>query len=505
MSDVLVPGPVEGSWVRKPAAPSKEAKRPSPPPAPPPAAQVPAVMLQAPPGPPDELRTFDEALRGTPDEVRAHAGKWRNDPAAVPYAVSGFVRAAPGEFTDRILSSVTGIMQLVASYYRLLEVTLEAGLAAALEDPVVPGQVSRSNPGIRYLQETPQALRAVDGLRAALEDLAADPEPWTRAGKGIDALSGGITASIKRSLGDVRREMYGAQTPAEFGGVLGNTYGRVSADTVIDTLTSHVVEKLPGHGEDLLPRPAGTSAAPPLPTVDHLIELQPSLGPAMARLEADLDAVAGTLPGDAARARPEVHAAETRAAKPSVIAPGDTATLAVQFRQRFPKVSASTTADLALQDIFRRTTSGTPSLAKQAKKFLPVEVRAASPELKTIIDWASRPDVIAIEPIPRLAGQRSPDLVVYFDQTGGARPPHTASRQPRSPARHPATSLWEPAAPEGLLLPTSRTPSARRSRPVPLSATASLTCPCPTCRQAEPSPSIFRAADPRRPTRSPTR
>ena len=196
-------------------------------------------------GPPDELRGFNEALLGTPGEVRAHTGKFARDPGAVTAAMRGFAQRAPNAFGTRIEETATGVLNAARTYHELGAVAVRSAAAAATETPAKPGTVAASNPGIRYLQENARARRGTDFLKFVLEDFQADRRPLSvRFGEGLDALSEGVSGSIKRSLGEIRRDLYGAETPEQFGGVLGRTYGNVSADATVSVVTDAAIQGL---------------------------------------------------------------------------------------------------------------------------------------------------------------------------------------------------------------------------------------------------------------------
>ncbi len=66
----------------------------------------------------------------------------------------------------------------------------------------------------------------------------------------------------------------------------------------------------------------------------------------------------------------------------------------------------------ALEDIFRRTSSGTRANARIPGRFLPTHTRGHSSELRTLTDLARRPGVTKITPVPASTAGRTPDFVV---------------------------------------------------------------------------------------------
>jgi hypothetical protein len=96
---------------------------------------------------------------------------------------------------------------------------------------------------------------------------------------------------------------------------------------------------------------------------------------------------------------------------------------AIAFQARFPKVDPSAPSMDALGDLFRRTSSGGRSVARRPGQYVPSLVRGAAPELKTIISFAARPDVVRIDLIPATTRQRTPDMVVHTRQPDGSIAP----------------------------------------------------------------------------------
>jgi hypothetical protein len=219
----------------------------------------PAVGL--PPGPPDEQRSLDEALLGTPEEIRAQSGKFASEPDAISQTLRGFAERAPGAFASRLKETAEGARDAIRTYDELLDVALRGGLAAALEKPARPGTVDPSNPAVRYLRENPRARGTADFLKSVLEDFQADRRPLgVRFGEGVDALTEGISGAVKRSLGDLRRELFAAESPREFGGVLGKAYGNLSADATVNAVGETALRGL--SAERLAPGPATLANEP---------------------------------------------------------------------------------------------------------------------------------------------------------------------------------------------------------------------------------------------------
>jgi hypothetical protein len=85
---------------------------------------------------------------------------------------------------------------------------------------------------------------------------------------------------------------------------------------------------------------------------------------------------------------------------------------AAAFQQHFPKLDPSADSMRGLIEAFRRAASGGRAWARRPGQYLPVHTRASAPELKTIMDFAKRPDVVGVQVVPSSAAQRTPDLVV---------------------------------------------------------------------------------------------
>jgi hypothetical protein len=129
--------------------------------------------------------------------------------------------------------------------------------------------------------------------------------------------------------------------------------------------------------------------------------------------DAALDAVMGVPPG------PEAPPPPAGGAPPPIqVAGADNR--AIAFQARFPKVNPSEATLRALSDLFRRTSSGGRSVTPRPGKYVPSLVRGAAPELKTIISFAARGDVVLIDLLPSTTAQRTPDMVVHVRQPDGS-------------------------------------------------------------------------------------
>lgn len=93
----------------------------------------------------------------------------------------------------------------------------------------------------------------------------------------------------------------------------------------------------------------------------------------------------------------------------------DPATLADNFiadSRLQGKLDDSVDSRSAMEDIFRRTSSGTPANTLEQGRFIPSHTRGHTSELRTVMDLAGRGDVHRITPVPSASGSRTPDFVV---------------------------------------------------------------------------------------------
>jgi hypothetical protein len=90
------------------------------------------------------------------------------------------------------------------------------------------------------------------------------------------------------------------------------------------------------------------------------------------------------------------------------------------FQASRPKLDASPQSTAALEELFRRTSSGTRARATRAGEFLPFHTRGASSELKTIDELSERAEVLRIFPVPSSSAGRSPDFAVLMGLPDGS-------------------------------------------------------------------------------------
>jgi hypothetical protein len=93
---------------------------------------------------------------------------------------------------------------------------------------------------------------------------------------------------------------------------------------------------------------------------------------------------------------------------------------ALRFQQRPGlKLDPGTETTKALIEMFRRTGAGVLEIARKQGLHLPQHSRGAAAEIRTIIAWARRADVVRIRAVPSASGGRTPDLVVDIRRPDG--------------------------------------------------------------------------------------
>jgi hypothetical protein len=119
----------------------------------------------------------------------------------------------------------------------------------------------------------------------------------------------------------------------------------------------------------------------------------------------------GLRPAKAGAAAGEIDAAGPGSA--AATATASPAQRAEAFQSRYPKIDDGLESMDALTEAFSRAGRTGPD------EYLPIHTRAHSQELKTIIRYATDPDVVRIELIASSSGARSPDLVLEIREADG--------------------------------------------------------------------------------------
>ena len=115
----------------------------------------------------------------------------------------------------------------------------------------------------------------------------------------------------------------------------------------------------------------------------------------------------------AAKAGSAVDELDASAAGGAGVAPTSPRQRAEAFQSRYPKVDDDADSMAALEGVFGRAGRTGPD------DYLPIHTRAHSQELKTIIRYATDPDVLRVELIPSSSGGRSPDLILEIQDADG--------------------------------------------------------------------------------------